>query len=294
MGPPVNGGYSGSAGSGAAGRGAALKESMKKLLESKAKAKAEPKASSPSIPKPDAEALNQAFFSKMESDYNESCKSDGWDEVLKQSKEGSSPSVGEVPSSPSGLPEIDSTFQIPSDSDYFNVGIPAGKVDREIRCDPERVRKLLEQTPKKPGRNLDELRRVEAETREAMEQEKQRLASLPRSEPIRTKSDVVVIDSLDSDSEDEDPRGLNEVLRRGLAEIEEEFQKPAKKEKVNLDSLSDGEGNDSDEDEVDPDEDPETRRKRENAIAAMRALEEFDRIGREKEAMLAKYRDKYL
>lgn len=269
------------------------------MLESKAaKTKAQlPKEPNPSMPQPDAEAMNQAFFTKLEKDYNESCKSDGWDEVLKQSREKTFPKApGQPPNaSADGVQELSSKFEIPSGSDYFNVRLPEGKVDREVRCDPERARKLLEQSPKKPGRNLDELRRVETETKEAIEQEKERVASLPRSEPIRTKSDVVVIDSLDSDSEeDDDPRGLNEVLRRGLEEMEEELRKPSKKEKINLDSLSDGEGDDSDQDQPDPDEDPETRRKRENALAAMRALEEFDRIGREKEAMLAKYRDKYL
>ncbi|CAJ1376542.1 unnamed protein product [Effrenium voratum] len=63
----------------------------------------------------------------------------------------------------------------------------------------ERGRQLLQQLPAKPRRNLDALRRVEAETREAIEKEMQRRAELPKTEPIRTKSEVVHLDTLDSE-----------------------------------------------------------------------------------------------
>lgn len=202
----------------------------------------------------DAAKRNEEFFQQLEKDYGQMCQQDGWDEVLRAAKE--EPKVKER-----------SFEEIPADSDYHRVSLPEG--DRELRFDPERGRQLLAQLPQKPRRNLDALRKVEAETREAMEKERKRIAEMPKREPIRTSSDVVYLDTLD-DSEDE-PLKVSEPLR-------------TKSDVVQLDSLSDTD------EEAD---DPEVRRKQENALAALRAFEEFDRLGRERDAMLAKYRDKY-
>eukprot|EP00931_Biecheleriopsis_adriatica_P044206 TRINITY_DN25265_c0_g1_i1.p1 TRINITY_DN25265_c0_g1~~TRINITY_DN25265_c0_g1_i1.p1 ORF type:complete len:301 (+),score=106.68 TRINITY_DN25265_c0_g1_i1:23-904(+) len=274
-----------------AGRGAAIRESMKQLLKSKATASSSSKAVPKEAPlqppepasaeTPDAAERNEEFFRQMEKDYSKLCREDGWDEVMRECKEDLKRPKGNAAS------EAKVVAEIPAGSDYFRVGLPEGK-DREIRCDPERGRKLLAQLPQKPPRNLDELRRVEQETQEAIEKERERLRS-SASAPIRTKSDVVRIDSLESDSEEEGPRkGMNDVLLKGLEE-----KKPSKKKAVNLDSLSDGEAEEGQAEDSE-EEDEEVKQKQENALAALKALEEFDRLGREKEAMLAKYRDKYL
>jgi len=203
----------------------------------------------------DASKRNEEFFRQLEKDYGQMCKQDGWDEVLKAAKEEPKTKVRPFE-------------EIPADSDYHRVALQGG--GRELRFDPERGRQLLAQLPQKPRRNLDALRKVEAETREAMEKEKKRLAEMPKSEPIRTRSEVVYLDTLDDDSEAESPK-MFEPLR-------------TKSDVVQLDKLSDTD------EEV---EDSEVRHKQENALAALRAFEEFDRLGREKDAMLAKYRDKY-
>ncbi|CAJ1435019.1 unnamed protein product [Effrenium voratum] len=130
----------------------------------------------------DAAQQNEDFFRQLEKDYGQMCAKDGWDEVLRAA---SDPPPAKV------LAE-----EIPADSDYHRAGQGAS---RELRFDRERGRQLLQQLPAKPRRNLDALRRVEAETREAIEKEMQRRAELPKTEPIRTKSEVVHLDTLDSE-----------------------------------------------------------------------------------------------
>ncbi|CAK9043237.1 unnamed protein product, partial [Durusdinium trenchii] len=133
----------------------------------------------------DAAQRNEEFFKQLEKDYGQMCRQDGWDEVLRASKE---------------EPQLEAKVEeIPPDSDYHRVpSLPGG--GRELRFDPERGRQLLAQLPQKPRRNLEALRKVEAETREAMEKERKRRAEMPASEPIRTTSDVVHLESLE-DSE---------------------------------------------------------------------------------------------
>mmetsp|Transcript_55965 Transcript_55965/g.130813 ORF Transcript_55965/g.130813 Transcript_55965/m.130813 type:complete len:285 (+) Transcript_55965:28-882(+) len=265
------------------GRGAKLRESMKQLLKSKAP-KSAPISSEEQgkVAKPkndfgyakfehiakeaddlsDAAKRNEAFFRKLEQDYGRLCSEDGWDEVLRASKE-------QLLAQPSRPEDV-----IPSSSDYFRVAIPEGQ-DRELRIDPVRSGSSCSvESPSRPRRNLDAIRKVEQETKEAMEREKQRLADMsraPKPEPIRTRSDVVHLETLD-DSEDDAPASKAEpLIQKKLGEI-------------NLDSLSD-----SDVEEADP----EVKQKQDNALAALRAFEEFDRLGRERDAMLAKYRQKY-
>eukprot|EP00913_Durusdinium_trenchii_P029884 g28003.t1 len=106
----------------------------------------------------------------------------------------------ELPAEPASEASSAKVEEIPPDSDYHRVpSLPGG--GRELRFDPERGRQLLAQLPQKPRRNLEALRKVEAETREAMEKERKRRAEMPASEPIRTTSDVVHLESLE-DSED--------------------------------------------------------------------------------------------
>eukprot|EP00434_Breviolum_minutum_P040788 symbB.v1.2.036264.t1/scaffold5070.1/size36720/3 len=146
----------------------------------------------------DASKRNEEFFRQLEKDYGQMCKQDGWDEVLKAAKD--EPKTKARPFE-----------EIPADSDYHRVALQGG--GRELRFDPERGRQLLAQLPQKPRRNLDALRKVEAETREAMEKEKKRLAEMPKSEPIRTRSEVVYLDTLDDDSEAESPKMLGDSVQ---------------------------------------------------------------------------------
>lgn len=112
---------------------------------------------------------------------------------------------------------VPSGAEIPLDSDYYRVSVEGGGDFRWALCEvggssestrcgrqglgvgasEARGRELLAQLPQKPKRDLAALRRVEAETLEAVERERQRLAE--RREPIRTRSEVVQLDSLDSE-----------------------------------------------------------------------------------------------
>ncbi|CAK9043235.1 Hypothetical protein (Fragment), partial [Durusdinium trenchii] len=144
----------------------------------------------------DAAQRNEEFFKQLEKDYGQMCRQDGWDEVLRASKE--EPQL-EAKVEEGGEKVHPKETYIPPDSDYHRVpSLPGG--GRELRFDPERGRQLLAQLPQKPRRNLEALRKVEAETREAMEKERKRRAEMPASEPIRTTSDVVHLESLE-DSE---------------------------------------------------------------------------------------------
>merc|ERR1712061_922591 len=91
---------------------------------------------------------------------------------------------------------------IPAESDYFRVKVPSAN-NRELRCAVDAVRAAAKKAPplpqlQRPRHSLDELRRVEAATKEAIEQEvARRKAEGP--EPIRTRSDTVFLDSLSDD-----------------------------------------------------------------------------------------------
>lgn len=189
---------------------------------------------------------NHQFYAKMEKDYDNLCASDGWDDIRQRSRQ--------LETSRLIMDDI------PADSDYFRVVLPAGS-DRELRCDPAiSLAKPIPEVPRAPRRNLDELRRVEAETQAAMDKERARRAATgtarlaPQSHedseeddrpPIRTKSDTVHVHSLDEDSDDEKER------REELSEKELEV------------------------------------------AATFRALEEFDKLGREKEERLMKWRERW-
>ncbi|CAE7815949.1 unnamed protein product [Symbiodinium sp. CCMP2592] len=165
----------------AAGRGAKIRESMKQLLQSKAgKGSVASRRKPPDASKDaenDAAKSNEEFFRQLEEDYGRLCRDDGWDEVLRAARE--------EPSAPPLRPED----AIPAGSDYFRVKLPPGQ-DRELRLDPARTGNGKAFAESRPRRNLDALRQVEQETREAMAREQLRLDSLPKSEPIRTRSDV--------------------------------------------------------------------------------------------------------
>eukprot|EP00439_Symbiodinium_sp_Y106_P017918 s4764_g2.t1 len=165
----------------AAGRGAKIRESMKQLLQSKAgkgcvATRRKPSDASKGAEN-DATKSNEEFFRQLEEDYGRLCRDDGWDEVLRAARE--------EPSAPPLRPED----AIPAGSDYFRVKLPPGQ-DRELRLDPARTGNGKAFAESRPRRNLDALRQVEQETREAMAREQLRLDSLPKSEPIRTRSDV--------------------------------------------------------------------------------------------------------
>lgn len=214
-----------------------------------------------------AAAYNQAFYNKMERDYTTMCSADGWEEIMRQQKddEASARATAQAMAA-----EARQRFEedIPANSDYHRVQVPAGG-GRELRCDSsagggapgslhpeaEYYREKYRLKPTRPRRNLDELRRVEAETREAIEKEKAKFAAKSAASngqaSIRTKSDVVKIDRLsDSESEDE------------------------KKGKTGGD------------DEGDSDVDEDTEK-------LLKTFQEFERLGREKEERLAKWRHLY-
>mmetsp|Transcript_55426 Transcript_55426/g.161848 ORF Transcript_55426/g.161848 Transcript_55426/m.161848 type:complete len:447 (+) Transcript_55426:76-1416(+) len=175
-----------------------------------------------------AVACNQAFFDKMEKEYSRICAEDGWDEV-QQTQQRMYSQAGQQ------------ADQIPAESDYFRAQLPAGP-DRELRCGNSAGAPVPSAAvPARPRRNLDELRRVEAATREALEREAARSEGPVFNPPIRTSSETVVVDSL-SDSEDEEAEMV--AARAG-------------------------------------------------ALATFEALQEFERIGREKQERLAKWRDRW-
>merc|ERR1712048_1502623 len=120
----------------------------------------------------------------MEKDYERMCANDGWDEIRRMQEE-----LTRAP-----LP-TNMQADIPQDSDYFKVHVPSGAADREVRASSLSAEAVAAyRLPAKPRRNLDELRRVEAATREAVEREK---AARAAREPIRCRSEVVTIDSLE-------------------------------------------------------------------------------------------------
>mmetsp|Transcript_6291 Transcript_6291/g.13792 ORF Transcript_6291/g.13792 Transcript_6291/m.13792 type:complete len:273 (-) Transcript_6291:9-827(-) len=196
----------------------ALGESMRNLLKNKAALKAQENgqkqldgASSSnmrgldaaSTPKQGSEVSsqaaadwNQAFFDRMERDYEELCEADGWDKIKAQQDQ-----LQETAPKPRHA-------EIPADSDYFRAAVPAGE-DRELRPDPSAVMRYNAPLPARVQRNLEHLRKVEAATREAIEKElaKPKVGSgssttCPQSSPpLRSSSEKVVVETL-SDSDD--------------------------------------------------------------------------------------------
>lgn len=195
----------------------------------------------------DPAAWNQAFFAKMEKGYDDLCAADGWDDIRQRQNDMQRGSRREA----------DMKDAIPADSDYWRVPVPADG-GRELRRDPAAAPIPIPEVPeerRRPRRNLDELRRVEAATREAMQRERDRRAALaarsgPTADaseerpPIRTKSDTMRIDSLSDNSDGDDDEERMSELRR-------------------------------------------------NEQATLRALAEFEKLGKEKEELLAKYRERW-
>ena len=163
----------------------------------------------------------------MERDYKAMCAQDGWERIRDEHAR---------PFAASGTSSEPGSWDIPPDSDYFQTSPAVREVCARVA--PGVASPLL--LPARPPRNLDELRRVETATQEAMEKERQRYAEMRAKkavgDPIRTRSEVVRVDTL----------------------------------------------SDSEEDVHD-----------ENLEATLNALAEFDRLGREKDARLAKWRDRW-
>merc|ERR1712151_1376655 len=109
----------------------------------------------------------------------------------------------------------------------------------------------------RPRRNLDELRRVEKETKEAMDREQQ-LRAARKSEPIRTRSDIVRIDNL----EDEMSDGADDVANMDFTLEPTSEGDPASSETVHIDGL----------------DDVEDGKVQEQARKTLEALQEFDRL----------------
>jgi len=162
-------------------------------------------------------AYNQAFFDHIENDYAALCKEDGWDEIC-QTHEG-----------PHAKPNSNAApRQIPLESDYYRVQLPHG-ADRELRCAPKTQPVVAVKNPTKPRRNLEELRRVEAAAREAMEKERARIEESTDTAPIRTKSDTVVLDSLSDSDEERDVTAKEDKAKvekvYAVCEMMQEFER---------------------------------------------------------------------
>merc|ERR1712039_997461 len=92
----------------------------------------------------------------------------------------------------------------------------------------------------RPRRNLDELRRVEKETKEAIEREQQ-LRAARKSEPIRTRSDIVRMDNLDNELSDGDDDPANFSFPDQPASEAEAIHTSSNAEHINsLDDAEDG------------------------------------------------------
>lgn len=203
---------------------------------------------------------NQAFFNRMEQDYSQLCEQDGWDDLRRQQEE-----LHRTQPAREG---------IPSGSDYYRVTVPPdggrllkGSLDAMAAAAP----KLPAVAPK---RNLDELRRVEAATREAIERELAKSAERAKSGALPPKRNVfehLVAELSDSDGDDAAPEVDKTPMPKSYVR--------GKSDVVHLDTLSDSDDGKEHEDE--------------NIGATLRAFEEFDRLGREKEAMLSKWRDRF-
>eukprot|EP00927_Polykrikos_kofoidii_P024248 TRINITY_DN22092_c0_g1_i3.p1 TRINITY_DN22092_c0_g1~~TRINITY_DN22092_c0_g1_i3.p1 ORF type:complete len:624 (+),score=152.49 TRINITY_DN22092_c0_g1_i3:113-1873(+) len=238
---------------------------------------------------------NQAFFDQMQKGYVEMCLSDGWEDIRRLQDEMQRESSRSKPKD-----------NIPKDSDYFKVKVPAEAAHRELRPTDKTAeyRASFRSISPKPRREFHELRRVEAATREAVEREKQRSAEAKAASrgdganDNKKRHEVVRIDNIDAEAEsDEETRfeKKQEAEERGLMEIaEDSFHlgqqgRPSiitKSDVVRIDNI-DEEAKTSD------DEDPQKAAKEMKARAAADALKEFDRLGREKEERLAKWRDRW-
>lgn len=255
----------------------------------------------------DSVRRNQAYFSKLEAKFAASCANDGWDEIRAERDGSEEEEVAAPVSKPSDC--------IPADSDYFRVRLPEGAANRELRAIPGAAAPPPELKPStRPQRNLDELRRVEAATREAVEAEMARQrGEASSSQPAaperpaaaafapeprkRRKPKVVDLNSifdtedeaLESAEEEEEPLFLSPAPGGGAAPLDKGAA--LDRSRVAVDAMTgDSENILSDSEE---EEDEDTRKQCENTLQAMQALQEFQRLGREKEERLSKWRDRW-
>lgn len=175
-----------------------------------------------SVVSQDPAAWNQAFFDSLEEDYRDLCNEDGWDKIRQQNND-------LLCAEPVNIGSVEA---FPADSDYFRVQVDP---KRELR--PAHVPVSESSIPAHKLKDLELLREVEVKTQEAMKLEKAKMstkqaptATAPlRGGCIRTKSDVVHIDSL-SDSENEVDENLNEKFRTTCRALEEFEMLKRKKE----------------------------------------------------------------
>eukprot|EP00929_Paragymnodinium_shiwhaense_P055007 TRINITY_DN27589_c0_g1_i1.p1 TRINITY_DN27589_c0_g1~~TRINITY_DN27589_c0_g1_i1.p1 ORF type:complete len:578 (+),score=186.20 TRINITY_DN27589_c0_g1_i1:116-1849(+) len=236
----------------------------------------------------EADAWNQAFFDRMEKEYDQMCEKDGWEEIRQMQDELNGGKVA-------------TAEEIPADSDYFKVRLPAGAVNRELRPGseglPQASKELLEelarkrgQKPAGPRRNLDELRRVERETQEAIEREQRmRAAAGPSYTTARAGflSREIRIEDLGREEEDAADPGSKEAAVYHPGTNGGDFIR-TKSDVVRIDSLDDSEdGSVKDLTEA------EAEKVKEQAKATFDALKEFDRLGRLKDERLARWRERW-
>lgn len=208
----------------------------------------------------DAAVSTEEFHARMENDYASMFVADGWDELrgAQQQPDAAATAAAEDTAAAWArqcLPEealpgsVAATRPGAEPRSFASLQEEAAYYREKYRLPAPRCR-----------RNLDELRRVEAETREAIEAEKKKLAEKSAActgqTSIRTKSEVVKIESL-SDSSDED-------------EGEDDEETASLKQDLN-----------------------ECKRLGDEGRRALDGLQEFQRLGREKQERLAKWRHLY-
>jgi len=207
----------------------------------------------------DAVNWNQEFFGRMDQDYEAMCASDGWEDIRRDQEEMMKELKRRSPEE-----------QIPVDSDYFKVHIPPEAMHRELRATDlsAEAAAAYRLPPQKPRRNFDELRRVEAETREAIEREKAKIAAAKES-AARKAADV------DNGDGDLRPTPTTASSERSYVRT--------RSDTVKIDTLE------SSEDETEA----ATPEQVEQARMTMDALKEFERLGREKDERLKQWRDRW-
>mmetsp|Transcript_1308 Transcript_1308/g.2898 ORF Transcript_1308/g.2898 Transcript_1308/m.2898 type:complete len:493 (-) Transcript_1308:23-1501(-) len=239
---------------------------------------------------------NQAFFDKFQREWEETCAADGWGNIgYDENKENATARI---------RPATANSEEIPAQSDYHSV-IARKEGDRELRATKTpsaAAATTAKQASSTPlcRRNLDDLRRVEAETRKAIEAELRRQQQAVKKAKNLSK---VNLDSLSDGESDEDAQddaeesnSLQSIsdLERAIAASLSRTQLPQREEYQNIvpPSMADIKRMTDDENDSDS-EDEEQRKIRKAAEAGAHALEEFERIGREKEQLLAQWRDRW-
>merc|ERR1712046_109402 len=133
------------------------------------------------------------------------CASDGWEDILRVQQDIEAEVKAAAESAAAEAQQHLET--IPANTDHLQVGVPADGGRELVPCEDSiedlqaeaaYYREKYRLKPTKPRRNLEALRRVEVETREAMEKEAairaEKSAACQGQTSIRTKPDVVRID----------------------------------------------------------------------------------------------------